>query len=180
MRKVIVSKFLTLDGVMEAPDKWQFPYWNDEINKFKFEELLASDAQLLGRVIYQGFADTWPSMTGEYADRLNSLPKYVVSTTLKKVEWNNSRLINGNVVEEIGKLKQQPGQDILVHGSRTLVQTLMKAGLIDEYQLIVHPLVLGKGKRLFNDGMETTKLKLIEAKAFSSGVVLLRYQPHNE
>jgi dihydrofolate reductase len=180
MRKVIVTEFLTLDDVMEAPDKWQFPYWHDEINKFKHDELFASDAQLLGRVTYQGFADAWPSMTGEYADRLNSLPKYVVSTTLKKVEWNNSRLINGNVVEEVGKLKQQPGQDILVHGSRTLVPTLMKAGLIDEYQLIVHPLVLGKGKRLFNDGMETTKLKLIEAKAFSSGVVLLRYQPHNE
>lgn len=179
MRKVVVTEFLTLDGVMDAPDEWQFPYWNDEIEKFKHNELYASDAQLLGRVTYQGFADAWPSMTGEYADRLNSLPKYVVSTTLEKAEWNNSSLIKRNVAEEIHKLKQQSGQDILVHGSRTLVQALMQYTLIDEYDLMIHPVVLGKGKRLFTDGM-TASLKLTESITYGSGVVFLRYQPEKK
>lgn len=179
MRKVVVTEFLTLDGVMDAPDEWQFPYWNDEIEKFKHNELYASDAQLLGRVTYQGFADAWPSMTGEYADRLNSLPKYVVSTTLEKAEWNNSSLIKRNVAEEIHKLKQQSGQDILVHGSRTLVQALMQYTLIDEYDLMIHPVVLGKGKRLFTDGM-TASLKLTESITYGSGVVFLGYQPEKK
>jgi dihydrofolate reductase len=179
MRKVVVTEFLTLDGVMEAPDEWQFPYWNDEIEKFKHNELFASDAQLLGRVTFQGFADAWPSMTGAYADRLNSLPKYVVSTTLGKAEWNNSSLIKGNVAEEIHKLQQQPGQDILVHGSRTLVQALMQYTLIDEYNLLIHPVVLGKGKPLFTDGMAAS-LKLTGSITYGSGVVLLNYQPEKK
>ena len=176
MRKVVVTMFLTLDGVDEAPEKWSFQYWNDEIEKFKNDELVASDAQLLGRVTYQAFAAAWPSRKGQMADRLNSLPKYVVSTTLEKAEWNNSQLIKKDVPEELSKLKQQPGQDILVHGSRTLVQTLIQHNLIDEYRLLVFPLVLGSGMRLFRDGSKAT-LKLVEARVFSSGAVLLRYQP---
>jgi dihydrofolate reductase len=172
MRKIIVTEFLSLDGVMEAPHLWSFPYWNDEIEKFKHDELFTSDAQLLGRVTYQGFATAWPSRTGDYADRLNNLPKYVVSTTLETVEWHNSHLIKENITEEVIRLKQQPGQNILVHGSRTLVQTLMQDQLIDEYNLLVYPLILGSGMRLLNEG-DSASLKLVEARPFSSGVVLI-------
>lgn len=186
MRKVIVSEFVTLDGVMEDPGgaektahgAWTWPYWSDEIGKFKFEELFASDALLLGRVTYQGFAAAWPSATDEqgFADRMNSLPKFVVSMTLTSVEWNNSSLIKEHVAEEIAKLKQQPGQDILIAGSAELVQALMRHGLIDEYRLLVYPVVLGSGKRLFAEGSAAT-LKLVETRSFDSGVALLRYQP---
>lgn len=177
MRKVIVSQFMSLDGVIESPDKWQFPYWNDETGQFKQDELFAVDGLLLGRVTYEGFAAAWPSMTDEagYADRMNSLPKYVVSTTLDKAEWNNSTLIKANVAEEISKLKQQPGQDILVFGSGTLVQTLIQHDLVDQYNLLVYPIVLGSGQRLFNTADKQVKLKLTEIKNFS-GVVALFYQ----
>ena len=187
MRKVIVSEYVTLDGVMEDPGGaegfehggWSFQFWNEEAAKFKFDELFASDALLLGRVTYQGFAKAWPTMKDEggFADRMNSLPKFVVSTTLKEVEWNNAKLMKGNIAEEVSKLKQQPGQDILIAGSGELVHTLMQHDLIDEYRLMVHPVVLGSGKRLFRDGTGTKVLKLIETKTFSSGVVLLSYQP---
>src|SRR5262245_28637336 len=162
---------------MEDP-AWTFRYWNDEIAKFKFDELFASDALLLGRVTYQGFAAAWPSRKDEecYADRMNSLPKYVVSTTLEKAEWNNSTLIKEKVVEQVSQLKQQPGQDILLFGSGTLVQTLMQHDLVDRYNLLLYPVVLGKGKRLFSDGSNAT-VRLVETKTFSSGVVALSYQP---
>ena len=186
MRKIVVTEFISLDGVIEDPGGsetfkfggWTRPYWNDEIAKFKGDELFAADAHLLGRVTYQGFAAAWPSRTDEagFADRMNNLPKYVVSTTLEKAEWNNSTIIKENIAEEVSKLKQQPSGDILVAGSATLVQTLMQHDLIDEYRLLTYPVVLGSGKRLFKDGTKAT-LKLIEAKMFSSGVVLLRYQP---
>ena len=178
MRKVMVTEFIALDGVVEAPEKWSFPYWNDEIAKFKHDELFASDALLLGRVTYEGFAAAWPSRTDEtgFADRMNSLPKFVVSTTLDKVEWNNSRLIKDNIAAEVSKLKQQPGQNILIYGSPTLVQTLMQHNLIDEYRLLAYPLVLGSGKRLFKEGNNAT-LKLVESKIFSTGVVALIYEP---
>jgi dihydrofolate reductase len=176
MRKVVVAEFLSLDGVMEAPEKWSFQFWNDEMAKFKHDELFASDAHLLGRVTYQIFAAAWPSRTGEFADRMNNLPKYVVSATLEKAEWKDSHVIKENVAEEIAKLKQQAGQDILVAGSGTLVQTLIEHNLIDEYHLLVYPVVLGSGKRLFKDASQTT-LKLVDTKAFSSGVVLLSYVP---
>ena len=176
MRKVVVAEFLSLDGVMEAPEKWSFQFWNDEMAKFKHDELFASDAHLLGRVTYQIFAAAWPSRTGEFADRMNNLPKYVVSATLEKAEWKDSHVIKENVAEEIAKLKQQAGHDILVAGSGTLVQTLIEHNLIDEYHLLVYPVVLGSGKRLFKDASQTT-LKLVDTKAFSSGVVLLSYVP---
>jgi dihydrofolate reductase len=180
MGKVIVSEFVSLDGVMEAPDQWHFPFFNEEAEKYKLDELFASDALLLGRVTYEGFAAAWPSVTDEqgFADKMNSLPKYVVSTTLEEpLEWNNSRLIKGNIAEEVSRLKQQPGQDITVHGSADLVHTLMQHDLIDEYRLMVHPVVVGNGKRLFRDGSDTTVLRLVETKTFSTGVVVLFYQP---
>lgn len=178
MRKIIVSEFVALDGVMEAPHEWQGPFWHDEMGQYKFEELFASDALLLGRVTYEGFAAAWPSMTDEagFADRMNSLPKYVVSTTLDTAEWNAS-LIKADVAAEIARLKAQPGQDILVFGSADLVRTLMQEGLIDEYRLMVHPVVVGKGKRLFGEGIDSTALQLVDTRTFPNGVMVLTYQP---
>lgn len=175
MRKIVVTEFLSLDGVMEHP-AWTMPYWNDEIANFKGEESLASDALLLGRVTYQGFAAAWPESKDEGAEYFNSVRKYVVSTTLQKANWNNSVLINDNVVEEISRLRQQDGKDIAVHGSAALVQTLIRHNLVDCFRLLVYPVVLGQGKRLFQDGTIAT-LKLVEAKSFSSGVAALIYEP---
>jgi len=179
MRKVIVSEYMSLDGVMEEPGHWSFQFWSEEAAQFKYNELFASDGLLLGRVTYQGFAAAWPTMpdTGEYGERMNGFPKFVVSTTLEKVEWNNSTLIKGNIAEEVSKLKQQPGQDILVFGSGELVQTLMQHDLIDEYRFMVYPVMLGSGRRLFGDEIGKKVLKLIETKTFSSGIVVLSYQP---
>ncbi len=186
--KALVSEYVSLDGVMEDPGGaegsahggWSFPFWNAEAGKFKFDELFASDALLLGRVTYQGFAKAWPSVKDEqgFADRMNSLPKYVVSTTLQApdLEWNNSRLLTGNVAEEVARLKQQPGQYLLVAGSGALVQTLMQQQLVDEYRLLVHPVILGSGKRLFQDGTEMQTLRLVETQTFSAGIVALTYQ----
>jgi dihydrofolate reductase len=186
MRKVIASEYVTLDGIMEDPGGgegtgyggWSFQFWSEESAKFKFDELFASDGLLLGRKTYQGFAAAWPTMpgTGEYGERMNSLPKYVISTTLDKLEWNAS-LIKGPLAEEISRLKQQPGQDLLIFGSGELVHTLAQQCLIDEYRLMVHPIVVGGGKRLFREGSKKTALKLVETKTFSSGIVVLTYQP---
>jgi len=175
MRKIVVTEFLSLDSVMEQP-AWTAPYWNDEIAQFKGEETSASDTLLLGRVTYQGFAAAWPQSTDEGAPYFNSVRKYVVSTTLDKAEWNNSTMIKDNIVEEITKLKQQDGGDITVHGSATLVQTLMQHDLVDLYRLLVYPVVVGKGKRLFKEG-STATLKLLESRPLSSGVVALIYEP---
>jgi dihydrofolate reductase len=188
MGKIIVSEFITLDGVIEAPggedslgerSGWSMPYFNEETAKFKLADLLGSDALLMGRVTYQIHAAAWPSMTDEegFADRMNNLPKYVVSTTLDKVEWNNSRLIRGNIPEEIKKLKQEVQRHILIEGGSDLVTLLMQHDLIDEYRLLVHPIVVGKGKRLFREGSQKKELRLIEARALSTGVVALTYQP---
>lgn len=178
MRKVVVTEYLTLDGIMEEPGQWSFQFWNDEAAQFKSDELVASDALLLGRVTYQGFAAAWPTMTdtGEFGGKMNTMPKYVASTTLQDVTWNAS-LIKGDVAEAVSKLKQQPGQDILVAGSGVLVHTLMQHDLIDEYRFMVHPIILGSGKRLFREGSDTKTLKLVETKTFSSGIVVLTYQP---
>ncbi len=175
MRKIVVTEFLSLDGVMEEP-AWTAPYWNDAIATFKGDEQDTSDTLLLGRVTYQGFAAAWPESEDEGADYMNNIPKYVVSTTLDKAEWNNSTIISGNVVKEITQLKQQDGQDILVYGSATLVQTLMQHDLVDRYRLLIYPVVVGKGKRLFQEGTSAT-LKLLESQSFSSGVVALDYEP---
>jgi dihydrofolate reductase len=188
MRRIVVTEFITLDGVMEDPggaEKFERGGWafqfdrGPEGDKFKVDELFASDAMLLGRLTYQGFAAAWPSRTGEFADKMNGMPKYVVSTTLERADWNNSTLIKSNVVEEVSRLKASPGQDILVAGSAQLVHTLMQHDLVDEYRLMVFPVVLGKGKRLFNDGKDQHALRLVEAKSVGpAGVITLVY--HSE
>jgi dihydrofolate reductase len=178
MRKLVVTEFLSLDGVMENP-AWTFKYWNDETAKFKGEESSASDALLLGRVTYQGFAAAWPQSQDEGAPYFNSVRKYVVSTTLDKAEWNNSVLIKNNIVAEITKLKQQDGRDMIVHGSATLVQTLMEHDLVDSYRLLVYPLILGEGKRLFKEGTPAP-LRLVSNQTLSSGVVALVYEPERK
>ena len=189
MRKIIVSEFVTLDGVMEDPGGaegfkhggWTFQFGSAEQQHFKVEELFQADALLLGRRTYQGFAAAWPTMpgTGAYGERMNSLPKYVVSTTLSEVTWN-ATLITGDLTEALSRLRQEDGQDILVFGSGQLVHTLHERDLIDEYRLMVFPFVLGSGKRLFPDVSEKKTLQLVESKPFPSGVVLLTYQPVKE
>jgi dihydrofolate reductase len=179
MRKIVVTEFVSLDGVMEEP-RWTFEYWNDEIAKFKGEESSASDALLLGRVTYQGFAAAWPQSKAEGADYFNNVRKYVVSETLEEpLEWNNSTLIKDNIVEQITNLKRQEGKDIAVHGSATLVQTLMRHDLVDGYRLLVYPVVLGKGKRLFGEDIPAT-LNLLGSRSFGSGVVALVYEPDRQ
>ena len=180
MRKVIASEFVSLDGVIENP-VWTFRFTGEEQQRFKYDELSAADALLLGRVTYEGFSAAWPHMTeqaGEYADMMNGYPKYVVSTTLEEpLAWNNSTLIKGDVSEEVSELKRQPGRDILVFGSGSLVNDLMRLGLIDEYRLMVFPVVLGSGQRLFGDGVEETVLELVGNDRFETGVVVLTYRP---
>lgn len=177
MRKVVAAEYLSVDGIMEEP-AWTREFWNDELGQAQYDLLFASDALLLGRVTYQGFAAAWPSMTDEqgFADRMNNLPKHVASTTLDTAEWN-ATLIKGDVAEEVARLKQQPGQNLLVYGSADLVRTLMQHDLIDEYRLMVHPVIVGKGKRLFTEGSDTRTLRLVESKATATGVMILTYQP---
>jgi dihydrofolate reductase len=171
MRKLIVTEFVSLDGVIENP-MWTFKYWNDEIANFKGEE--AGDALLLGRVTYEGFAQAWPNSKDQGAEYFNGVRKYVVSTTLQKADWNNSVIIRG--IDDIRKLKESEGGDIIVHGSGNLIQSLIKHELVDNYRLLIYPVVLGKGQRLFADGTMAT-LKLVGTKAFSSGVTALLYEP---
>lgn len=178
MRKIVVSEFVSLDGVMEEP-MWTFQFGTTQQDEFKRNELIAADALLLGRETYEGFAAAWPSAPEEEEpERMNNIRKHVVSTTLEEpLEWNNSTLLEGNVAEEVSMLKRQDGKDILVYGSGTLVNFLMHRGLIDEYRLMVFPVVVGTGKRLFEDGAETTVLELVDTKTFGSGVVVLTYRP---
>lgn len=180
MREIIVSEFLSLDGVMEDP-RWTFQFGSREQEQFKFDELAAADALLLGRVTYEGFAAAWPQMeeqTGEYGAWMNGYPKHVVSTTLQEpLEWNNSTLVEGEIAEEVSRLKRQPGKGILVFGSATLVNTLMDHDLVDEYRLMIFPVVVGNGKRLFGEDRDTKALRLVDTKAFGSGVLVLSYQP---
>src|SRR2546422_1165524 len=176
-RQLAATLFMSLDGVVEEPQKWSFAYWNAEIGKYKLEETMASDALLLGRVTYEGFAAAWPSRKDSegFADKFNTMPKYVASRTLKKLEWNNSHLIKGDLAAEVSKLKHQPGKDIVIHGSPTLIRSLMPHDLIDEYRLLVYPLVLGRGKRLFDETSQAN-LTLAESQALGKGVVKLVYE----
>jgi len=181
MRRIIASEFLSLDGVMESPDQWHFPYWNDEMGQEIMAAMDQADAMLMGRVNYEEWAVFWPQQ--EPADDsvtgfMNGVRKYVVSTTLKEpLAWNNSTLIGGNVAEKIAELKRQAGGDISISGSGTLVRSLLKDGLIDELRLMVHPVVVGSGKRLLGDGLDQLPLELVESKTFSTGVVYLTYRP---
>jgi dihydrofolate reductase len=182
MRKLIVLERLTLDGIFDATsmDKWDFPYNSEARMAVIAEGIHASDAYLLGRTTYEMLAPGWSALKNNehgIADKLNSMAKYVVSSTLEKAEWNNSTIIKTNALEEIGKLKKQPGGSILVHGSAKLVHSLLLANLVDELQILVHPFVWGSGAKFFKDGVQPVKLELIEPKSLELGVVLLRYQP---
>jgi len=181
MRKVVSGLFISLDGVVESPDQWQFDNFDEDMLAELGSVIAAQDAVLLGRVTYQDWASYWPTATDEpYASFINNTPKYVASTTLDKVEWGNRdnvKLIKGNLAQEIAKLKQQPGKDIGVSGSPTLVRTLLQSDLLDELQLQVHPVVAGRGKRLFQDGDELKRLKLVNSKMTRTGVAILTYQP---
>jgi dihydrofolate reductase len=182
MGKLVVTEFITLDGVVEEP-RWSFDFnRGDEGERFKGEELKAADAQLLGRVTYQGFAKAWPTMpdTGWFGEKMNSMPKYVVSTTLtdEDADWNNSTVIRDDVKGQVTQLKERVAKDILVAGSAQLVQTLARHDLVDEYRLMVYPIVLGAGKRLFGDGMPRTTLRLVDTKHVGpDGVLILTYRP---
>ena len=188
MGKLIVTEFISLDGVIEDPGGvegsphggWSFRFPTPEGQQFKFEELLAGDVQLMGRVTYEGFAAAWPAMeetAGEFGKRMNSMPKVVVSTTLIEATWNNTTIISGDVADAVARLKDQYDGDILVAGSATLVDTLREHGLVDEYRLMVHPVVLGRGKRLFKDGAAETDLELVESRKVGPDVLLLTYRP---
>lgn len=188
MRKIIVSEFVTLDGVMEAPGGepghphtgWVFDFIGDEQIHYKLNETFEAESQLIGRVTYESFAAAWPGRSGEFADRMNAMPKHVVSTTLKNPEWNNTTVISRDVVGNITRLKQREGGPILVAGSRTVVHTLMEHDLIDEYRLMIFPVILGSGKRLFPETQTKRTLRLVDSRAFSSGVVVHTYHPSSK
>jgi dihydrofolate reductase len=191
MGRLVVSEFVTLDGVFEAPgggegfehDGWSFQFdRGQEGDRFKFDELIAADAQLLGRITYQGFARAWPSMTGmgEFGEKMNAMPKYVVSTTLtaEDADWNNSTVIGADLASEVSRLKEQIAGDILVAGSARLVSSLAEHDLVDQYRLMVFPIVLGSGKRLFGDGTPRTRLRLLDSTPVGpDGVFILTYEP---
>jgi dihydrofolate reductase len=183
--RIVVTEFVSLDGVMEDPggaESFKYGGWTFEINRgdegdqFKLDEALSSEALLLGRVTYEGFAAAWPSREGEFADKFNDMPKYVVSTTLVDPEWKNSTVIKGDVPAEVAKLKNEVDGDIVVHGSAQLVQTLVDSDLVDELRLMVFPVLLGSGKRLFGDG-DKKNLRLAESKTVGDGVAILIYRP---
>lgn len=178
MRKLVATEFVSLDGVMESPEKWSGPFFDEGVGKYKNDEVFATDALLLGRVTYEGFAASWPGREDEdgFADRFNSLPKHVATTTLNEFEWKNSSKIEGDLYASVAALKEEAGQDIVIHGSGQLVNNLMEHGLIDEYRLMVFPVVVGKGKKLFQEGV-TAEMKLVDTKTFESGVAVLTYAP---
>jgi dihydrofolate reductase len=187
--RIVVTEFISVDGVVEDPggsEHFERGGWAFEANrgaegdKFKLDETMASEALLLGRVTYEGFAASWPSRDGEFADKFNTMPKYVVSSTLQQPEWNNSTVLKGDVVEEVAKLRQERDGDIVVHGSARLVQTLLDHGLVDELRLMVFPVVLGAGKRLFGPTGAKKPLRLADSKTVGDGVTILTYQPADE
>lgn len=185
MGRIIITEFVSLDGVMQAPGGEDFKYKNwsfefdrgEEGNTFKLDETLAAEALLLGRVTYEGFAAAWPARSGEFADKFNTMPKYVISSTLKDPKWSNTRVLKGNPVEEVAKLRRELRGDIYVHGSCRLAQTLIEHDLFDQINLMVFPIVLGTGKRLFGETSDKKTLRLVDAKTVGDGVEILIYQP---
>jgi len=186
MGRIVVTEFVSLDGVIEDPggaEDYKHGGWSfeisrgDEGDKFKLDEAFESDALLLGRVTYEGFADAWPSREGEFADKFNQMPKYVVSTTLSDPEWNNSTVIEGDLAEEVARLKDQIDGDIVVHGSAMLAQALVENDLVDELRLMVFPVVLGEGKRLFGETSDKKALELVDSRVVGDGVSILVYRP---
>ncbi len=181
MRKVVSGLFISLDGVTESPDQWQFDHFDEDMMANMGSHIAAEDTILLGRVTYQEWAAYWPTSIDEpYASHINNTPKVVVSTTLDKVEWKNSTLIKGNLAEAITRLRQQPGKNIGVAGSPTLVRSLLHNDLLDELTLMIHPVVVGSGKRLFKDGGDLKRLKLVDSKTTRTGVMILTYQPRKK
>jgi dihydrofolate reductase len=185
MGRIVVTEFVSMDGVMEDPggsESFRHGGWSfevsrgDEGDKFKLDETMASDALLLGRATYEGFAEAWPTRDGEFADRFNSMPKYVVSSTLENPEWTNSTVLEGDLGEAVAKLKEEHEGDIVVHGSATLVQALVESGLVDELRLMVYPVVLGTGKRVFGETSDKRRFKLVDLKVVGDGVVILVYE----
>jgi dihydrofolate reductase len=185
MRRIVVTEFVSLDGVMEDPGGaegtrhagWTFQFNDSEGMKYKLDETMDHAALLLGRITYEGFAAAWPAMTDEvgFADKMNGMPKYVVSKTLERADWNNSTILRGDIAQEVSALKEQDGGDILVAGSASLVRELLVHDLVDEYRLMVFPIVLGSGKRLFAGEGDAATLKLVDVKPLKSGTVILTY-----
>jgi dihydrofolate reductase len=184
MARIVITEFVSLDGVMEDPGGaedykhggWTFQIDRGEGDQFKMDETMATDALLLGRVTYEGFAAAWPTREGEFADKFNNMPKYVVSSTMEKADWNNTTVLKGDLVEEVTKLRQGPGGDIAVHGSRQLAQALIEHDLVDEMHLMVFPVVLGTGKRLFDGTSDKKRFELKESRVVGDGVLVLVYQ----
>jgi dihydrofolate reductase len=186
MGKIVVTEFVSLDGVMEDPGGaedfkhggWSFEFSRgDEGNQFKLDETIATDAMLLGRVTWEGFAEAWPSRDGEFADRFNNMPKHVVSSTLRDPDWTNSTVVEGDLAEAVARLKEQYDGDIVVHGSAQLVQALLEQDLVDELRLMVFPVALGSGKRLFGDTSDKKPLRLTDSRVVGDGVTILVYEP---
>jgi dihydrofolate reductase len=186
MGRIVVTEFVSLDGVVEDPggsEDYKYGGWSfefsrgDEGDKFKLDEALEADALLLGRVTYQGFADSWPERDGEFADKFNSMPKYVVSSTLENPEWTNSTVLEGDLAEAVAKVRDQHDGDIVVHGSPKLVQGLLDQDLVDELRLMVFPVVLGTGKQLFGNTADKKTLKLTDSRTVGDGVAILIYEP---
>jgi dihydrofolate reductase len=184
MARIVVTEFLSLDGVMEAPgggEDFRHAGWSFEIDRgdegdqFKLDETMGSEALLLGRATYEGFARAWPTREGEFADKFNSMPKYVVSSTLKDPEWTNTSVLDGDVAEEVTRLKDELEGDVVVHGSAQLVQSLLEHDLVDELRLMVFPVVLGTGKRLFGETTDKKPLQLVDSKVVGDGVMILTY-----
>ncbi len=189
MGRIVVTEYVSLDGVVEGPgggEDFKYVGWTfesdrgEDFAKFKLEETLNSEALLLGRVTYQGFAAAWPSRHGDLADKFNSMPKYVVSSTLEKAVWNNSTVLRGDVVNEVSQLRKRVAGDIMIHGSPQLVQALLEHDLVDELHLMVFPVVLGTGKRLFGDTRDKKRLRLTASMTVGDGVAVLIYQPAGE
>jgi dihydrofolate reductase len=186
MGRIVVTEFISLDGVMEDPgggEDFKHGGWSFEIargedgDRFKLEETMTSEALLLGRRTYEGFAQAWPSRQGEFADKFNDMPKYVVSKTLSEPSWNNSKVLEGKVEDSVARLRQELGGDIVIHGSAQLVQALMEADLVDELRLMVYPVVLGSGKRLFGETSDKKPLRLVDTKSVGDGVAILIFEP---
>ena len=185
MGRIVVTEFMSLDGVIEDPGGsenfrhggWSFATRSEEGAQFKLDETRSSAALLLGRVTYEGFAEAWPSREGEFADLFNNMPKYVVSSTLQRAEWNNSTVLKGGLAESVAKLKRDQEGDIVVHGSARLVQGLLELDLVDELILHLYPVVVGDGLRLFPERGQTHNLKLVESRSTSSGVTIQTYRP---
>jgi dihydrofolate reductase len=179
MRRIVNSTYVSLDGVIEHLEKWHFDYLDEDANALVWDQLSASDAVLMGRRSYEGHAEVWPGRTDAFADKINAMEKYVVSTTMSRAEWNNTTVINGDLVEQVTKLKRKPGKGILMWGFGSVAETLLEHGLLDELCLWIHPVLVGiggPGDLLFRAGT-SSKLKLVDNRIFNSGVVVLIYRP---